>query len=161
MYLKDIIQGGITMDNTNFLSQEEQRLFDVAKAEEEHVSSKDNGFTTQSSEEEFIRETRDKYQKNGIKLYTIIANLAEDDDTDIEVEFLFKKPSNGSYDRYLKTVSTSMSKASKAFVMDNIIEEQKAELKEMLVDYPALAISISGKFMSMLGMADSVSVKKA
>lgn len=149
------------MDNTNFLSQEEQRLFNVAKAEEEHVSPEDNDFGTQSSEDGLMEKIKNRYQENGIKLYTITADLAEDDDTDIEVTFLFKRPSTGSYDRYIKTVSTSVSKGSKAFVMDNIIEEQRAELKETLEDYPALAISISGKLLSMLGMADSVAVKKA
>lgn len=149
------------MDDTNILSQEEQRLFNVAKVEAGYASPEDNGHGTQPSGDGLMEEIKNRYQENGIKLYTITADLAEDDDTDIEVTFLFKRPSTGSYDRYIKTVSTSVTKGSKAFVMDNIIEEQRAKLKETLEDYPALAISISGKLLSMLGMADSVAVKKA
>ena len=42
-----------------------------------------------------------------------------------EFTFLFKKPKAASYDRYVKTMSNSVTKASKSFAFDNIIDEQR------------------------------------
>lgn len=148
------------MDNTDILTQAEQQLFDAAKSEG-HVSPKEDRLRFETTAADGAERAKEKYQEKGVKLYEITADLEEDDDTEVNVAFLLKRPSMGSYDRYIKTVSTSMSKASRAFVMDNIIEEQRELLKETLEEYPALAISISGKLLSMLGLADSVAVKKA
>lgn len=74
--------------------------------------------------------------------------------------FLFRKPKPASYDRYVKTISNSASKASKTFAFDNIIDEQRDELKDTLEEYPAMAISLADKLLRMLGLADTTSVKK-
>lgn len=83
-----------------------------------------------------------------------------DDETEEEFTFLFHKPKPASYDRYVKTISSSVTKASKSFVFDNIVEEQKAELKETVEEYPAMTISLADKLLRMLGLADATSVKK-
>lgn len=146
------------MDGTEIFTQEEQRLFEAAKTEEQQAVTQDG--VHRETTVDPLQAVREKYQSEGKKLYTIKADLSEDDDTEIHTEFLFQRPSSGSYDRYIKTMSASMSKSSKAFVLDNIIEEQRGELRKTLEDYPALAISVANKLLAMLGLADSVSVKK-
>lgn len=47
-----------------------------------------------------------------------------------------------SYDRYVKTMSNSVTKASKSFAFDNIIDEQRDMLKETVEEYPAITISL-------------------
>lgn len=42
----------------------------------------------------------------------------------------------------------------------NIIDEQRDELKDTLEEYPAMAISLADKLLRMLGLADTTSVKK-
>ncbi|MBT9692619.1 hypothetical protein DXA20_12930 [Roseburia sp. AM59-24XD] len=101
-----------------------------------------------------------KYTGNGQKIYTITNTVAVDDDTEEEFTFLFRKPKPASYDRYVKTISNSASKASKTFAFDNIIDEQRDELKDTLEEYPAMAISLADKLLRMLGLADTTSVKK-
>ena len=83
-----------------------------------------------------------------------------DDETEEEFSFLFRKPKPASYDRYVKTISSSVTKASKSFVFDNIVEEQKEELKKTVEEYPAMTISLADKLLRMLGLADTTSVKK-
>ena len=80
--------------------------------------------------------------------------------TDEEFSYLFRKPKPASYDRYVKTISNSVTKASKSFVFDNIIEEQRDELKKTVEEYPAITISLADKLLRMLGLADTTSVKK-
>ena len=74
--------------------------------------------------------------------------------------FLFLKPKPASYDRYVKTMSNSVTKASKSFAFDNIIDEQREMLKETVDEYPAITISLADKLLRMLGLADTTSVKK-
>lgn len=83
-----------------------------------------------------------------------------DDETEDEFTFLFKKPKSASYDRYVKTMSNSVTKASKSFAFDNIIDDQKDMLKETVEEYPAITISLADKLLRMLGLADTTSVKK-
>ena len=80
--------------------------------------------------------------------------------TEEEFSYLFRKPKPASYDRYVKTISNSVTKASKSFVFDNIIEEQRDELKKTVEEYPAITISLADKLLRMLGLADTTSVKK-
>ena len=75
------------------------------------------------------------------------------------MNFCFKKPPVSSYDRYVKTTSQSPTKALKAFVMDNIVEEQEAEIAAALEEYPALALNIGEKLLSMLGLSKDINLK--
>lgn len=101
-----------------------------------------------------------KYSGTDEKIYTVTTTVQVDDDTEEEFSYLFRKPKPASYDRYVKTISNSVTKASKSFVFDNIIEEQKDELKKTVEEYPAITISLADKLLRMLGLADTTSVKK-
>lgn len=107
-----------------------------------------------------VEELKKKYSGNGEKVYTINTSVMIDDDMEEEFTFLFKKPKTASYDRYVKMLSNSATKASRTFSMDNIIPEQREELTDTLDEYPAMSISLSDKLLRMLGLADSTSVKK-
>lgn len=60
----------------------------------------------------------------------------------------------------VKGSPNSVTKASKSFAFDNIIDEQRDMLKETVEEYPAITISLADKLLRMLGMADTTSVKK-
>ena len=94
------------------------------------------------------------------KIYMVTTTVQVDDDTEEEFSYLFRKPKPASYDRYVKTISNSVTKASKSFVFDNIIDEQRDELKKTVEEYPAITISLADKLLRMLGLADTTSVKK-
>lgn len=103
---------------------------------------------------------KEKYSNGESKVYEVTTTVQVDDDTEEKFSFLFCKPKPASYDRYVKTISSSTTKASKSFVFDNIVEEQKKELKETVEEYPAMTISLADKLLHMLGLADTTSVKK-
>ena len=130
------------------LTENEERLFGAAKEAEAEA--------TQETKKQDVEELKKKYTGNG----QITNTVAVDDDTEEEFTFLFRKPKPASYDRYVKTISNSASKASKTFAFDNIIDEQRDELKDTLEEYPAMAISLADKLLRMLGLADTTSVKK-
>ena len=129
------------------LSEKEGKLLNAAR-EDEKGSRAD------------VEVLKERYSGTGDKIYTVTTSVQLDDDNEEEFMFLFKKPKPASYDRYIKTISSSASKASKTFAFDNIIDEQRGELKETLEEYPAMAISLADKLLRMLGLADTTSVKK-
>ena len=96
-----------------------------------------------------VESLKKKYAASDEKVYTVVTTVQVDDETEDEFTFLFKKPKAASYDRYVKTMSNSVTKASKSFAFDNIIDE-----------YPAITISLADKLLRMLGLADTTSVKK-
>lgn len=103
---------------------------------------------------------REKLKATGEKYYEVSVELQVDDDTEEEKTYFFQKPKSPSYDRYLKTVSASSSKALKAFCEDNICAEQKDILRADFEEYPAIALSIGEKLMAMLGLSKATAVKK-
>ena len=106
------------------------------------------------------KELREQLKGTDEKYYEVTVTLQVDDETEDEFTFLFKKPKAASYDRYVKTMSNSVTKASKSFAFDNIIDEQRDMLKETVEEYPAITISLADKLLRMLGLADTTSVKK-
>ena len=94
------------------------------------------------------------------KIYEIETSIQEDDENETEFDFIFRKPGTPSYDRYVKTSGTSGTKALRTFVLDNICEEQRDELKSTLEEYPAMAISLGEKLLNMLGLSKDTTVKK-
>ncbi|MEH2933006.1 hypothetical protein VSQ48_24590, partial [Candidatus Ventrimonas sp. KK005] len=104
-----------------------------------------------------VENLKEKYSGTDEKIYTVTTTVQVDDDTEEEFSYLFRKPKPASYDRYVKTISNSVTKASKSFVFDNIIEEQKDELKKTVEEYPAITISLADKLLRMLGLADTTS----
>ena len=107
-----------------------------------------------------VENLKEKYSGTDEKIYTVTTTVQVDDDTEEEFSYLFRKPKPASYDRYVKTISNSVTKASKSFVFDNIIDEQRDELKKTVEEYPAITISLADKLLRMLGLADTTSVKK-
>ena len=103
-----------------------------------------------------VESLKKKYAASDEKVYTVVTTVQVED----EFTFLFKKPKAASYDRYVKTMSNSVTKASKSFAFDNIIDEQRDMLKETVEEYPAITISLADKLLRMLGLADTTSVKK-
>lgn len=95
------------------------------------------------------------------KLYEI-SNVVDEDDLNEgrTIKFLFKKPSAASFNRYIKNASKDMMKATKIFVKDSIIEEQAATLEKECSAYPALALGIGQKLLSVLGASDNINFKK-
>ena len=83
------------------------------------------------------------------KVYRVGATIDVDDETEKTVEYFFKKPSTGSYDRYVKTTAQGATKALKTFLFDNVTEESKAALEADLEEYPALALSIGEKLLGI------------
>lgn len=95
------------------------------------------------------------------KLYEIAVTVDEDDINEgRSIKFLFKKPSVPSFNRYIKTASKDMAKATSIFVKDNIIEEQAAMLEKECNAYPALALGIGQKLLSILGLGDNVNFRQ-
>jgi hypothetical protein len=110
--------------------------------------------------EESTEQLRSKYKAMDGKIYEIVTSIQEDDENEKEFDFIFRKPGTPSYDRYVKTSGTSGTKALKTFVLDNICDEQRTELKDALEEYPAMAISLGEKLLNMLGLSKETTVKK-
>lgn len=94
------------------------------------------------------------------RVYRVGATIDVDDETEKEVEYFFKRPSTGSYDRYVKTTSNGATKALKAFLFDNVTEESRATLEADLEEFPALTLSLGEKLLGMLGLSKQTNLKK-
>ncbi|ADY54912.1 hypothetical protein Sgly_2957 [Syntrophobotulus glycolicus DSM 8271] len=103
--------------------------------------------------------TEELKTKHG-KVYQLDLTLTPDDDTEIEVSYIFKKPTTASYDRYVKTAANGMTKALKTFMFDNIIPEHRDRLEADLEEYPALTLSAGEKLLSMLGLSKTANLMK-
>lgn len=110
--------------------------------------------------EDALEALKEHYSKTDEKIYTVTTTVQVDDETQEEFTYIFRKPKPASYDRYVKTISSSVTKASRSFVFDNVIDEQKDDLKKTVEEYPAITISLADKLLRMLGLADTTSVKK-
>lgn len=132
--------------------------FDMNEIMEEKLLS--IGKENEAAQGTDVEKLKQKYSGTEEKIYTVITTVQVDDETEEEFTFLFRKPKPASYDRYVKTISNSVTKASKSFAFDNIIDEQRDELKKTVEEYPAITISLADKLLHMLGLADTTSVKK-
>lgn len=118
------------------------------------------GLEKQEESTDKMEKLRKKYKNIDGKIYEVITSIQEDDENEIEYDFIFRKPATPSYDRYVKTSGTSNTRALKTFVIDNICEEQTEELRNTLEEYPAMAISLGEKLLNMLGLSKETQVKK-
>lgn len=76
-----------------------------------------------------------------------------DDDTSEEYSYLFKRPSVSAYDRYIKSAAqVGITKASRVFMLDCVIDEDKAELERDMEQNPGIAISIGNKLTEIMGL---------
>lgn len=112
------------------------------------------------SKKEKLDFLKKKYKEMDGKIYEITTSVQEDDDNEKEFGYVFRKPRIASYDRYVKTAQASGTRALKAFVLDNICDEQYDELQETLEEYPAMAIGLGEKLLNMLGLSKDTVVKK-
>ncbi len=95
------------------------------------------------------------------KVYRLGMTVFEDDETETELVYHFKRPSVASYDRYVKTLSQiGASKASKRFMLDAVVEEDEARLTADAENFPGMAIAIGGKLTDILGLTNAVNLKK-
>ncbi len=99
---------------------------------------------------------REKYGK----IYKVTITLDIDDETTDEREYIFKRPTVISYDRFVKTATNSPTKASRAFVLDNIVSEQLEALTTDIEEYPAMVVSLNEKLFNLLGLSRDTSIKK-
>lgn len=113
--------------------------------------------TDAKTEAKKLEELKAKYDG---KVYRVGATIEVDDETEKHVEYFFKRPSTGSYDRYVKTTSNGATKALKTFLFDNVTEESRATLEADLEEFPALTLSIGEKLLGMLGLSKQTNLKK-
>lgn len=99
-------------------------------------------------------------QKYG-KVYRVGITVPVDDETEREFCYHFKRPSVASYDRYVKTAAkVGITKASKVFMLDAVVDEDKERLTADMEEYPGVSISIGNKLTEILGLTDGVNLKK-
>lgn len=114
-----------------------------------------NGTPTQGIDPEALK------QKYGGKVYKVGVTVPIDDESEQEFSYFFKRPSVPSYDRYIKTASkVGITKASKAFMQDAVVEEDRERLTADMEEYPGVAITIGNKLTELLGLTDGVNLKK-
>ena len=95
------------------------------------------------------------------KVYRVGMTVSEDDESEVELLYRFKRPSVASYDRYVKTLAQiGASKASKRFMLDAVVEEDEARLTADAETYPGVAIAIGSKLTDILGLTNAVNLKK-
>lgn len=111
---------------------------------------------TQTPEKSKLDELKAKY---GGKVYKIGATIEVDDESEKTVEYFFKRPSTGSYDRYVKTTAQGATKSLKTLLFDNVTEESRAALEADLEEFPALALSIGEKLLGLLGLSKQTNLK--
>lgn len=95
------------------------------------------------------------------KVYRVGLTVPIDDDETKEFSYYFKRPSVPSYDRYIKTASqVGMTKASKAFMLDAVVDEDKERLTADMEEYPGVALTVGGKLTELLGLTNTANLKK-
>ena len=94
------------------------------------------------------------------KLYQVGITIPIDDDHEKEYSYRFKRPSVPSYDRYVKTAAQGITKASKAFMLDAVIDEDRERLAKDMEENPGIAITIGNKLTEILGLTNTANLKK-
>lgn len=118
------------------------------------MESKEN-IVTQASSDEQLKE------KYGGKLYRVGMTVPVDDENEMEYVYRFKRPSVPSYDRYIKSASQSgITKASKVFMLDAVIDEDRDKLTKDMEENPGIAITIGNKLTEILGLTNTANLKK-
>lgn len=99
-------------------------------------------------------------QKYG-KVYKVGITVPVDDEDEKELSYYFKRPSIPVYDRFVKTMSKiGVSKASKTFILDSVVDEDKERLTADMEEYPGISITIGTKLSELLGLGNDVNLKK-
>ena len=90
--------------------------------------------------------------KYGGKLYRVGITVPVDDESEKEFSYYFK--------RYIKTAAQGITKASKAFMLDAVIDEDAERLTKDMEENPGIAISIGNKLTEILGLTGTANLKK-
>lgn len=99
-------------------------------------------------------------QKYG-KVYRIGISVPDDDETEKEHTYYFKRPSIPVYDRFVKTMSKiGISKASKTFLLDSVVDEDRDRLVADMEECPGISITIGNRLGELLGLGNDVNLKK-
>lgn len=99
-------------------------------------------------------------QKYG-KVYKVGVTVPVDDENEQEISYFFKRPSIPVYDRFVKTMSKiGISKASKTFILDSVVDEDRDRLVSDMEEYPGISITIGNKLGELLGLGNDVNLKK-
>ena len=99
-------------------------------------------------------------QKYG-KVYKVGVTVPVDDETESELSYHFKRPSIPVYDRFVKTMSKiGISKASKTFILDSVVDEDRERLTADMEEYPGISITIGNRLGELLGLGNDVNLKK-
>ena len=94
------------------------------------------------------------------KVYRVGVTVPIDDETEQDLVYHFKRPSVPSYDRYIKTASQGMTRASKAFMLDAVVDEDRERLTADMEENPGIAITVGNKLTELLGLTNTVNLKK-
>lgn len=103
----------------------------------------------------------DEYSAKYGVVYKIGITVPIDDMEDREFSYHFKRPAVAAYDRYVQTLSKiGVTNASNNFMLDSVIAEDKERLMKDIGEWPGVAITISQKLTSILGLVDNVNLKR-
>jgi len=94
------------------------------------------------------------------QVYSVGITVPVDDTEEKEYSYYFQRPTVPSYDRYIKTASQSITKASKAFMLDAVVDEDRDRLTADMELDPGIAITIGNKLTEILGLTSAVNLKK-
>lgn len=107
-----------------------------------------------------LKDTAALKRKYG-EVWQVEVTLGEDDAYEGDsIQFIFKKPSTASFNRYMKSASKNMAAATTIFVRDNMIEECVELFEEKSSQYPGLALGIGQKLLAAIGLGDNINFKK-
>lgn len=113
---------------------------------------------TPTQSEENIEALKQKY---GGTLYKVGITVPVDDERSTDYSYHFKRPAVQSYDRYVRTAAkVGITKASESFMLDAVIDEDKDRLIADIEENPGIAIVIGNKLTEILGLSDTVNLKK-
>lgn len=133
-----------------------EKIIKNANDEVNGVVGEDNKINKSKISEAQIQDYKCRYGK----VYKIDVTIEPDDDTTLEYEFVFKKPQQASFDRYMRTMNSSPMKAARTFISDNIILELESVLNDVTKEYPAIIITINEKLLFSLGLGKESNIKK-
>ena len=91
------------------------------------------------------------------KLYRVSMTIPVDDDHEEEFSYHFRRPSIPAYDRYVKI---GVTKASKAFMLDCVVDEDRERLAGDMEENPGIALMIGNRLTDIMGLTDTVNLKR-
>lgn len=114
-------------------------------------------FSTETQKKKRAEELKAKYGM----VYSVAMSVPVDDTQEIELSYYFKRPSVPSYDRYIKDAAKSgITKASKVFMLDCVVEEDRERLIVDMEENPGVAITIGNKLTEIMGLTGTANLKK-